>query len=111
MKIKFLVTVIPFVLILSGCSTIGKDGKAKEDLVRACELVNTRSDKDNFIPDVAIEFFASAAREDISYLPLLQSAKFSQLPPYDIGKENYLTLEVIKARSLITGYCTPRLAK
>jgi hypothetical protein len=81
------------------------------DLVKACELVNARETSDNFIPDVAIEFFASAARSDIEYLPLIEAAKLSQLPPYDVGGENIFTDEILRARNLILGYCTPRKAE
>ena len=99
-----------FVLIaLPGCSSSGNQVNA--DLVKACELVNAREATDNFIPDVAIEFFASAARADIQFLPLVEAAKYSQLPPYTIGEETALTSDIIKARSMILGYCTPRKAE
>jgi len=93
---------------LTGCSSNGDELNA--DLVKACELVNAREATDNFIPDVAIEFFASAARADIQYLPLVEAAKYSQLPPYTLGDETALTSDIIKARSMILGYCTPRKA-
>jgi hypothetical protein len=94
---------------LTGCGS--NDNSANVDLVKACELVNARKASDNFIPDVAIEFFASAARADIQYLPLVEAAKYSQLPPYTLGDETALTSDIIKARSMILGYCTPRKAE
>ena len=94
---------------LTGCSSNSNESNA--DLVKACELVNAREATDNFIPDVAIEFFASAARADIQFLPLVEAAKYSQLPPYTLGEETALTSDIIKARSMILGYCTPRKAE
>ena len=107
-KVLILFAVVSLMSGLTGCSSNSNESKA--DLVKACELVNAREATDNFIPDVAIEFFASAARSDIQYLPLVQAAKHSQLPPYDFGRETASTGEILKSRSLILGYCTPRLA-
>jgi hypothetical protein len=110
MKSK-LAALVPVLILLTGCSLSGGD-QPKKDLVQACELVGARVDTDNFIPNRAVEFFASAARANSEYLPLIQAAKLSQLPLFDFsGKENVSTLEVMKARSLIIGYCTPSPAK
>ena len=103
------VSLLPLLIGLSGCSSNGNELNA--DLVKACELVNAREATDDFIPNVAVEFFASAARSDIQYLPLVQAAKHSQLPLYDFGRETGSTGEILKARSLILGYCTPRVAE
>lgn len=111
MKTKLLVVLIPFTLLLSSCGLGGGNDQGAEDLKRACELVNARDSSDEFTPEVAIQFFASAARANVDYLPLVAAAKLSQLPPYDFGRTTALTAEVLKARSLITGYCTPRVAE
>jgi hypothetical protein len=108
-QILILVAMVSTASGLTGCSSNGNEMKA--DLIKACELVNARETTDNFIPDVAIEFFASAARADIKYLPLVEAAKYSQLPPYTLGDETALTSDIIKARSMILGYCTPRKAE
>lgn len=111
MKVKLLGIFIPITLLLSACSLGATNDQTKEDLERACELVNAKESLDAFTPEVAVQFFASAARANVEYLPLVEAAKLSQLPPYDFGRITALTAEVLKARSLITGFCTPRLAQ
>ena len=105
-------TLIPVRMTLSGCALNGGNDSAKQDLVRACELVNARSASDEtFIPNVAIEFFASAARANADYLPLVEAANLSLIPPFAYSNQPSLTAEILKARGLITGFCTPKLAK
>jgi hypothetical protein len=110
MKFK-LAFLIPVLALLTGCSLGGNNNQAVNDLVRACELVNARENSDSFIPDVAVEFFASAARANSDYLPLVQAAKLGQLQLNAFSTIDQLDSEIIQARSLIIGYCTPRLAK
>ena len=113
MRIRSFLIFLPTLLILTGCSTASNSDQVAVDLIRACELVNARDpNKDLFIPDVGIQFFASAARANPDYIPLVQAAALAQLQPLDFAERaNATTSDVIRARTMIVGYCTPRVAE
>ena len=105
MKSKLLLVLVPALFLVTACSQ--SESSSAADLARACELVN--NDANNEIPQVAIEFFASAAREDIKYLPLAEAARISRFNFWQASEG--VRLEMAKSSNLIKAYCTPRLAK
>lgn len=107
MKLK-LVAVLSVLILLTGCG-LGGSNQVKKDLETACELVNARAANDPPILPESVEFFASAARADIQYLPLAHAARVAQMSPFE--SSDAIDTEIVKATTLILGYCKPRLAE
>ena len=107
MSFKVITVLISSILLLSGCALGGSD-QATKDLEMACELVNARAPDDPAILPESLQFFASAARADIKFLPLAQAARLAQINPFTA--DGLVEIEIVKATTLILGYCTPRLA-
>lgn len=108
MKYRRFISLIPLIVLLNGC-TFSSGDSAKKNLIEACKLVNDRSPApDIFIPNEAVEFFASAARENPEYIRLVEAAKLSQFPPFGYSQLSTLSSDIIKARALISGYCLPK---
>lgn len=106
MKLK-LVAVLSLPILLAGCS-LGGGNSASKDLEMACELVNARAANDPDVLPESLQFFASAARADIQYLPLAQAARVAQMNPFESSEA--IRTEIVKATTLILAYCEPRLA-
>ena len=104
MKPKLLIVLLPLLFLVTACGQ--NSDQATQDLTRACELVNNETKAT--IPNVAIQFFASAAREDISYLPLAAAARIAGYNFWEASES--VRTEMAKSYNLVKAYCTPRTA-
>ncbi len=106
MKLKlFAVLCVP--ILLTGCS-LGGGNQANKDLEMACEVVNARAPSDPPILPESLQFFSSAARADIKYLPLAHAARMALVDPFTASEP--VRTEIVKATTLILAYCERRLA-
>ena len=105
MKSKLVLVLLPLLFLITACGQ--NTNQASQDLTRACELVNNESEVT--IPKVAVEFFASAAREDINFLPLAAAARIAGYNYWQASED--VRLEMAKSYNLIKAYCTPKVAK
>jgi hypothetical protein len=105
MKTKLLLVLAPALFLVTACSQ--SESSAAADLTRACKLVNNETKAT--IPNVAIQFFASAAREDINYLPLAAAARIAGYNFWEASES--VRAEMAKSSNLVRAYCTPRTAK
>jgi hypothetical protein len=104
MKAKLVFVLVPALFLVTACGQ--NSNQAAADLIRACELVNAGN---RTIDSTAVQFFASAARADIQYLPLVQAARLAQVDVFSVNES--IRTEIVKASTLILGYCTPSQAK